>query len=148
MSLTPRARRALLLAGLMLAAVGLRVADWWDDRPDPEGPTATQVATREAPRRRLPTRFFNPDAVPEGDPAPVEQAGPLSEYSGESDSVSLWCALEGDPIDAEHLFLRSTPLALLRRKCLVNNCGLTPKSHEMAQGATLEHSNYLPEPAY
>jgi hypothetical protein len=107
MSLTPRARRALLLAGLMLAAVGLRVADWWDDRPDPEGPTATQVAPREAPRRRLPTRFFNPDAVPLADDAPADRG-----FSGEpleQDVINLDCSFAVGRPPTGVAWLRAAP---------------------------------------
>lgn len=89
MSLTPRARRTLLLGGLLLTALGLRLADWADDRPDPPDPSDRR-GPDPAPARRLPTRLFNPDAVGPSLPDRAEARG-LSGAPGDDAVINLHC---------------------------------------------------------
>jgi hypothetical protein len=119
MSLTPRARRVLLLGGLMLAALGLRIANWVDDQPDLGGPTARTDRAAETPRRRLPTRFFNPDAVePEPDPDRDFSGEPL-----EQDIINLRCDFAVGTAPTGDAFLRASPDDLPGRPVLLSRDG-------------------------
>lgn len=113
--MSPRRRRFFVLGLGLLAAGALALLDWADDRPA-DAPVAA-VETPKKPRRVLPTRFFNPDALPPAlaaadevdPPAPAGDTGMTDELPAPLDPAILRVAVD-DPFDSPTVW--------------VNGCGL------------------------
>lgn len=119
MSIPPRARRTLLLGGLLLAALGLRVADWVDDRPDQDDPTARPERAAETPRRRLPTRLYNPDALELESTA--DRDAPSE--APEQDIIDLRCDFASGAAPTGDAYLRTGPDDLPGRRVQLSRGG-------------------------
>lgn len=119
MSISAQARRTILLGGLLLAAVGLRVADWIDDRPGPEDPTALRDRGDETPRRRLPTRLYNPDAS-ELEPTSSRD---VSSGAPEQDDIDLRCDFASGAAPTGDAYLRAGPDDLPGRRVRLSRGG-------------------------
>lgn len=109
----------LLLGCLLLAALGLQLANWADDQPDPDGPTAQRARQADPARRRLPTRLFNPDAIP---PA-RELDRDLSGEPLEQDIINLQCDFAVGSAPIAEAWLRASPTDLPGRPVVLSAQG-------------------------